>query len=112
MVLTLDFTEIDYNIFWCITYLIPRNELHNPEYHHGLDTDYKDLKGDALANAKVRDSVVIPTWIQAQVLIEDGGFVLLYYIRFHFVLQTPNKGHIWLISCCIYGLCFEFMNKV
>ena len=58
-------------IFWCITYLIPQNELPNPEYHHGLDTDYKDLKGDALANAKVRDSVAIPTWMQAQVLIHN-----------------------------------------
>ena len=43
---------------WGLTYLLPRNDPHNPEFHHGLDTDYKDLKGNSLANAKVRDRVV------------------------------------------------------
>ena len=43
---------------WGLTYLLPRNDPQNAEFHHGLDTDYNDLKGNSLANAKVRDIVV------------------------------------------------------
>ena len=45
-------------ILWSITYLIPRNYPQNAEYHHGLDTDYKNLKGNSLAIAKVNNTVV------------------------------------------------------
>ena len=45
---------------WGLIYLLPRNDPQNAEFHHGLDNDYNDLKGNSLANAKVRDRVVSP----------------------------------------------------
>ena len=68
-------------IFWCITYLIPQNELHNPKYHHGLDTDYKDLKGDALANAKVRDSVVMTFQTLSSYYMKKFQIFLLHFYK-------------------------------
>ena len=45
---------------WGLIYLLPRNDTNNAEFHHGLlDTDYNVLKGNSLANAKVRDSVCL-----------------------------------------------------
>ena len=43
---------------WGLTYLLPQNAGLDPEFNYGLDTDYNDLKGNSLANAKVRDRVV------------------------------------------------------
>ena len=40
---------------WGLIYLLPRNDTNNAEFHHGLlDTGYNVLKGNSLANAKVR----------------------------------------------------------
>ena len=40
---------------WGLIYLLPRNDTNNAECHHGLlDIDYNVLRGNSLANAKVR----------------------------------------------------------
>ena len=51
--------------------------------------------------------IIVATWMHAIVPIDDRGLVLLYRIRFSFVLPTLNKGHIWSIYGDNYGLDYD-----
>ena len=62
----------------------------NPECHHGLDIDYNGLKGNALANAKVTDSVSNLILILLHEKISDIFFTSIPFI---FISQLQKQNY-------------------
>ena len=75
------------SFLWGLTYLLPRNDPQNAEFHHGLDTDYKDLKGNSLAKAKVKDRAVVSFFLNSMVIL--GCYIYTLY----FIEQTGQCNH-------------------